>query len=169
MTSTPRSPLTDKLIREVEAVINSRNREIQALYEELEIKEAEVVDARRTLHFLKTGEQIPAEPRITSVSELAPDEPEPLAESEPEPKPKPERKRRESHSQDEYRMAALTFASREFTTKDLAEKVGVPYKSANNMVRRSLLPSGFLVQVRPPQPMGTPNRQPAIFRLKRTH
>ncbi len=155
---TNQQTMKDRLVQQVENEINQANRKRDNLYaqiEEIEAKiaqvEQETAEARGMLHFLKTGKERP----VQAVPTIA--------------KPRVKNTRAVAVSDATYRETAVAFGSREFTTKEFAEKSGASHAAAQQKASK-LTEEGFLIRTREAQTVHGEGggRKPALYRVNRS-
>jgi chromosome segregation ATPase len=137
--------MKERIIRQVEVEINTLSEKRDDLYSEIEKiesritnVESEIAEARSMLVFLKTGKTVAPE--------------------------KPRRKRAAAKSDAEYRVAIKEFGTKEFTSRQLAEKIGVSKDAASNKLN-SLAKEGFVFVARHSM-LGPSGRTPAYYQLR---
>jgi chromosome segregation ATPase len=139
--------MKERIIRQVEVEINTLSEKRDDLYSEIEKiesritnVESEIAEARSMLVFLKTGKTVAPE--------------------------KPRRKRAAAKSDAEYRAGIQEFGTQEFTSRQLAEKIGVSPDAASNKLN-TLVREGFLLVTRHSE-LGPSGRTPNYYLLRRS-
>lgn len=171
-TKPPPSPLHEKFIRETEQTIDTKRKKMELLLEEAEALEGEVEEARKLLHFLKTGEAtngrvaadsglvIPSRP-AASTAQLA------IVKDQAEEKKedKPRRATPVVYSDDEL-LAKLQQLPEQFSTR---QALGVVPLSQSTLDRRlhGLVEKGLAKICREKKQMGTKGGHRSAPRLWR--